>query len=57
MREAFVVAQVKIGFGTVFGDEHLAVLKRAHGARIDVDVGVELEMGDTDGARFENRTQ
>ena len=31
--EALVVAQIKIGFGTVFGDEHLAVLDRAHRAR------------------------
>src|SRR5690606_21766862 len=36
-------------------DEHLPVLKRAHGARIDVDVGVQLDVGDADAARLEDR--
>ena len=40
--EALVVAQVEVGLGAVLGDEHLAVLERAHRARVDVDVGVEL---------------
>jgi hypothetical protein len=40
--EALVVAEVEVGLRTVFGDEHLAVLERAHRARVDVDVGVEL---------------
>ena len=34
--EALVVPQVEVGFRPVIGDEHLAVLGRAHGARIDV---------------------
>ena len=42
--EALVVAQVEVGLGAVVGDEHLAVLERAHGARVDVDVRVELEV-------------
>ena len=42
VREAFVVAQVEVGFGPVVGDIHLAVLVRAHRARVDVDVGIEL---------------
>ena len=41
--EALVVAEVEVGLGAVVGDEHLAVLERAHGARIDVDVRVELD--------------
>ena len=41
--EALVVAEVEVGLGAVVGDEHLAVLERTHGARIDVDIGVELE--------------
>src|SRR5690606_2413068 len=53
--EALVVAQVQVGLGAVFGDEHLAVLERAHGAGIDVDVGIELEQGDLEAARFEDR--
>ncbi len=40
--EALVVADVEIGLGAVLGDEHLAVLERAHRARVDVDVRVEL---------------
>jgi hypothetical protein len=41
--EALVVAQIQICFGAIFGDEHLAVLVRAHRARIHIQVGVELE--------------
>jgi nucleotide-binding universal stress UspA family protein len=51
------VAQVQVGLGAVLGDEDLAVLERAHGARIHVDVGVQLEMGDLEAARFEDRAQ
>ena len=40
--EALVVADVEIGLGAVLGDEHLAVLERAHRARVDVEVRVEL---------------
>ena len=36
------MAQVEVGFGSVLGDEHLAVLEWAHGPRVDVDVGVEF---------------
>jgi hypothetical protein len=56
-REALVVAQVEVGLGAVVGDEHLAVLERAHGARVDVDVGIELEQGDLDAARFKDGGQ
>ena len=56
-QEAFVVAEIEIGFGTVLGNEHLSVLKRAHGARIDVDIGVQFQHMDLDPARFENRSE
>ncbi len=55
--EALVMTKIQIGFGTVVGDKHLAMLERRHGAGIDVDIGIELEMGDLDAARFENRPQ
>jgi hypothetical protein len=55
--EALVVAQVEVGFGTVVGDVHLAVLERAHRARIDVDVGVELHHRHAQAARFEDGRQ
>jgi hypothetical protein len=51
------MAQVKIRFSTILGDEHFAMLERRHGSWIDIDVGVELEMGDFDTARFEDRAQ
>ena len=40
--EPLVVAEVEVGLGAVLGDEHLAVLERAHRARVDVEVRVEL---------------
>ena len=40
--EALVVTEVEVGLAAVAGDEHLTVLKRVHGARVDVDVRVEL---------------
>ena len=44
--KAFVVPQVEIGLGAVVGDVNLAVLIGAHGARIDVEVGIELAQAD-----------
>ena len=55
--EALVVPQVEVGLGAVIGDEHLAVLERAHGARIHVDVRVELDHGDLEPAGFEDGAQ
>jgi hypothetical protein len=42
VEEALVVPDVEVGLGTVVRDEDLAVLERVHGARIDVEVRVEL---------------
>jgi len=36
------MTEVEIGLGAVVGDEHLAVLIRAHGPGIDIEIGVEL---------------
>ena len=52
--EALVMAEIEIGLGAVIGDEHFAVLERAHGAGIHIDVGIQLEHGDFEAARFEN---
>ncbi len=52
--EALVVAEIEVALGAVVGDEHLAVLKRAHGARIHVDVGIELYHRDFEAAGFED---
>ncbi len=52
--EALVVAEVEVGLGAVLGDEHLAVLERAHGARVDIDIRVELDHADLEPAGLED---
>ena len=46
MGKAFVVAEVEIGFGAVVGNENLAVLEGRHGARVHVEVRIELHQVD-----------
>ncbi len=55
--EALVVAEVEIGLRAVVGDEDLAVLIRAHRARIDVEIGVELAQPDRVAARLQERAE
>ena len=55
--EALVVPKIEVGLGPVLGDENLAMLERTHRARVDVDVGIELDVGDPDAAGFENGPQ
>src|SRR5690606_31496036 len=52
--EAFVVTEGEVGLGAVMRDEDFAVLERAHGARIDIDVGIELDHADPQSAGLEN---
>ena len=52
--EAFVVAEVEIGFRAVFGYEHLAMLERAHRAGIHVDIRIQLKHSYIQPARFED---
>ena len=40
------MADVEVGLGAVLGDEHLTMLERVHGSRIDVEVRVQLLHGD-----------
>ena len=40
--EALIVTQIQVGLGAIFGHVDLTVLIRAHRARVDVDVRVEL---------------
>ena len=42
VEEPLVVPDVEVRLGTVLGDEDLAVLERVHGARVHVEVRVEL---------------
>ena len=42
VNETLIVAQIQIGLRPVLGDVHLAVLVGAHGARIHIDIGIQL---------------
>src|SRR5438477_8563627 len=55
--EALVVPEVEVGLRAVVGDVHLAVLERRHGARIDVDVGIELLDGHAEAALHQHPTE
>ena len=44
-RKTFVVTKVQIGFRTVIRYNNLTMLKRVHGSRVDVYVGVEFLNG------------
>ena len=55
--KALVMAQVEVRLGAVVGDEHLAMLGRAHRARIDVEIGVELAQPHGIAARLQKRAQ
>ena len=55
--KAFIMAEIQIGFGTVIGDVHLAMLGRAHGARIDVEIGVQFAQSHTIAARLKKRAE
>ena len=57
IEEPLVVADVEVSFGSVLGDEDLAVLERVHGARVNVEVGVELLHRDVQPARSEKLPQ
>ena len=55
--EPFIMSQVQVGFCAVLGNIHFAVLKRAHGARINVDIRVKFQQGHVQPARFEYSPQ
>ena len=57
VEEAFVVAQVEVGLGTVVGDVDLAVLIGRHRAGVDVEVGVKFLNGDREAARLEESSK
>jgi len=48
--ESLVVAEIEIRLGAVFSYEYLAVLERAHRARVDVEVGIQLDHADRQSA-------
>ena len=55
--EALVMAEVEVGLGAVVGDEHLAVLIGRHGARVDVEIGIELAQPHLVAARLQQRAK
>jgi hypothetical protein len=57
VHKALVVPQIQISLGAIGGDEYLAMLERAHRARIDVDVGIELDHRDLQAPGLENGTE
>ena len=52
--EALVVSQIQIGLGAIFSNENLAMLERAHRARIDVDIRIQLEHRDFEATRLQD---
>jgi hypothetical protein len=55
--EALVMTEIQVGLSAVGGDENLAMLERAHGAGIHVDVGIQLHHADLEPACLENGPQ
>ena len=55
--EALIVAEVEVCLTSVLGDVDLAVLVRAHGARVHVDVRVQLLRGHLQPAALEQPAQ
>jgi hypothetical protein len=55
--EAFVMAEVQVGLRAVIGHEHLAVLIRAHGTGIDIEIGVQLAQPHPVAAGLQQRRQ
>ena len=55
--ETLIVAKIQVSFCAVVGDEHLAVLQGRHGPGINVEVGVQLDEGDCQAPRFEDRSK
>ncbi len=55
--EAFVMAEIEIGFGAVIGDVDFAMLRRAHRARIDIEIGIELAEANFIPTRLQQRAE
>ena len=57
VEETLIVPQVEVGLGAVIGDEDLTVLKGVHGARIDVEIRIQLLHGHGQPAGHEQLSQ
>ncbi len=56
-RKALIVAQIEVGFGSVFSNIAFTMLIRVEGAGIDVDVGVKFLNGHPQSARLKEFRQ
>ncbi len=57
IRKPFVVSQVEIGFGPVFGNKTFTMLVGIERTRVDIDVGIEFLNGDRISAGLQQFTQ
>ncbi len=57
VNKALIVPQIEVGFRAIVRDEHLAVLIRAHRARVDIDVRVEFLYRNLIAARLQQTPQ
>ena len=55
--ESFIMPQIQVGFRTVLGHIHLAMLIGAHGARVNIDIGIQLLRGDLQTSGFQQPPQ
>src|ERR1700680_2781046 len=51
--KTFVVAKIEIRFRAVVGDEYFAMLERAHGAGIDIEIRIEFLQRDAQSAALQ----
>ena len=57
VNKTLIMPQVQVSFRTIIGNEHLAMLIRAHGTRVNVDIRVKLLNSDLDTAIFQQASQ
>ncbi len=55
--EPLIMSQVQVGLRAVFRHINLAVLERAHGARINVDIRIQFQQSHIQSAGFQNCAQ
>ena len=53
VREALVMAKIEIGLRPIVGNEDLAMLKRRHSSRIDVDIRIQFHQRHSQTAGFQ----
>ena len=54
INKTFIVADIQVSFGAVIGNEHFAMLIRAHSAGVDIDIRVKFLADNFQSAVFQN---